>query len=471
MSVVIGIDLGTTTITALALAADSGDIIATSTVPNAAAEGDASAIAEAACACLRDVSRRLGASWARLAGLGITGQQHGIVLLDGPRPLTPFISWRDRRGEAPYAGGPLSYVQEAQRRVGEGAPQRAGCRLAAGFGAVTLFWMRANRVLPASVRACFLMDYFGSLLTGTAPVTDPTCAASSGAFDVKSGMWDAAVLAALELPPALLPEVRPSGAALGTITAPMAEATGLPESLPVFGGIGDNQASFLGSVADRDESVLVNVGTGGQVSVFTNEFRYDPLLETRPYPGGGYLLAWAELCGGHSYALLEHFYRQVGEQVCGARADGPVYAAMNRLAASVPRGAGGLVCEPFFTGSRHQPGLRASWTGVSAENFTPAHLTRALLEGMARAFRAGYGAIGRVGGGGKKHLVGAGNGLRENAVLASCVADEFDLPLCVPRHREEAAYGAALVAAVGTGLCPDWPAAGCLVRHMAPSAV
>lgn len=477
MSVVIGIDLGTATITALALSTESGDVLATATLPNTAditspadrargrSEWDAAAIVEAGRACLREVSRRIGANWARSAGLGITGQQHGVVIADGRRPLTPFINWQDRRGEEPYPGGPLTYVEEAQRRAGEDAPQRTGCRLAAGFAAVTLFWMRANGELPTSGRACFLMDYFGALLTGAAPVTDPTCAASGGAFDVKAGAWDAGLLAALGLPPALFPEVRPSGSPLGTITASMAEATDLPEGLPVFVGIGDNQASFLGSVADRDDSALVNVGTGGQVSVYAGGFRYDPLLETRPFPGGGYLLAWAGLCGGRSYALLERFYRQVGEQLCGAHPEQPLYAAMNRLAESAPRGAGGLTCEPFFTGSRHDPELRASWTGVSAENFTPAHLTRALVEGMARAFRAGYDAIGRLGGAGKKQLVGAGNGLRESGVLARCIGDELGLPLRLPRHREEAAYGAALLAAAGAGLVPDLGGAGGLIRY------
>jgi sugar (pentulose or hexulose) kinase len=472
MSVVIGIDLGTTTVTALALDARTGDVVATATVPNAAeitsaadkargrSEWDARAIAETACACLRDVAGRV-----RPAGLGLTGQQHGVVVVDDLRPLTPLVNWQDRRGEEAYAGGPLTYVEEAIRRAGADAPRRTGCRLAAGYMGVTLFWMRSNGLLPAAGKACFLADYFGALLTGTAPVTDPTCAASSGILDVRAGAWDAGLVAALGLPLALFPEVRPSGAPLGPLTAALAGATGLPEGLPVFGGVGDNQASFLGSVADRGDSVLVNVGTGGQVSAYADGFGFDPLLETRPFPGGGYLLACAGLCGGRSYALLERFFRQAGEQLCGAPAGEPLYAAMNRLADSAPRGAGGLVCEPFFTGTRHRPELRASWAGASAENFTPANVTRALLEGMARAFRAGYDAIGRAGGGGKGRLVGAGNGLRENAVLARCVADEFGLPLRVPRHREEAAYGAALLAAAGAGLVPDLPAAGGLIRY------
>jgi sugar (pentulose or hexulose) kinase len=473
MSVVVGIDLGTTTITSLALNAESGDVLTTVTVPNAAeitspddkargrSEWNVCAIADAACACLRQVSQRIGAGWARLAGLGLTGQQHGTLLVEHLRPLTPLFNWQDRRGEDPYPGASRSYVGEALRRAGDDARRRTGCRLAAGYLAVTLFWIRTNGALPSDGRACFLADYFAALLTGMSPVTDPTFAASSGAFDVEAGTWDDGLIAALGLNASLFPELRPSGAPLGTITAAMADATGLPEGLPVFVGIGDNQASFLGSVADRDDSVLVNVGTGGQVSVYADGFRHDPRLETRPYPGGGYLLASAGLCGGATYALLDRFYRQVGEQLCGAPSGEPLYVAMNRLAASVPRGAGGLVCAPLFNGTRHDPALRASWTGASAQNFTPAHLTRALLEGMARVFRQGY----ELTGGGRKLLVGAGNGLRENEVLRRCVSDEFGLTLRLPRHREEAAFGAALVAAVGAGLFADLPSAGGLIRH------
>src|SRR5205085_2552358 len=119
------------------------------------------------------------------------------------------------------------------RRAGPDAPQRTGCRLAAGYGAITLFWMQANGVLSSSGRACFLMDYFGAQLTGTTPVTDPTAAASAGVYDVKGGRWDAALIAALGLRPTLFPEVQASGSPLGTITTAMADATGLPKGLPV----------------------------------------------------------------------------------------------------------------------------------------------------------------------------------------------------------------------------------------------
>jgi sugar (pentulose or hexulose) kinase len=259
--------------------------------------------------------------------------------------------------------------------------------------------------------------------------------------------------------------VRPSGDRISGLAPVVATAIGLPAGLPVFVGLGDNQASFLGSVAQRADSVLVNVGTGGQVAVYTEDFVFTPSLEIRPFPRGGYLLVSAGLSGGAAYALLERFYRQVGQQVLQAPCPAALYPTMNALAAAVPPGADGLQCRPFFTGTRSQPKLRASWSGLSAENFTPGHLTRALLEGMARTFRDGWESIRLACAHPGTQLVGAGNGLRENAVLAGVVAAEFGKPLALARHREEAAYGAALLAAVGAGLFPDLRAAGQLIRY------
>jgi sugar (pentulose or hexulose) kinase len=478
MPVVLGMDLGTTKFSALALDTDRGDLVASSTAPNQAevtaptdkgrgfSEWDVLAMIAAAYGCLRGVAEQIQGRHHDLVGLGITGQQHGGVIVDEALvPRTPFINWQDRRGEQIDSQSGKTYVQRAAASIGEEAPRRTGCRLATGYLGVTLFWMKETGALPAGGTACFLMDYFGARLTGQRPVTDATCAASSGLLDVATGQWAEDLIAALDLPRTLFPEERPSGDRLGSLTPAVAVETGLPAGLPVFVGIGDNQASFLGSVAHREDTVLVNVGTGGQVAAYTERFTYDRLLETRPFPRGGYLLVSAGLSGGAAYAVLERFFQAVATQLLGASPGPPLYRVMNRLAAQVAAGGEGLRCEPFFAGTRAQPDLRASWSGLSTTNFTPAHLTRALLEGMARTFHQGYEVMARqaqlVGG----RLVGAGNGLRENPVLAQIVADAFALPLAVPRHREEAAYGAALLAAVGAGVFPDVGSAGRLIRY------
>jgi sugar (pentulose or hexulose) kinase len=474
MPLVVGLDLGTTTLTAVALDPAAGGLAACHTAPTPGrlpgaeagrSEWDVTAVAERACGCLRGVAEGLGPRRAEVVGLGLTGQQHGVVLVDESlRPLTPFVGWQDRRGEDPFPGGG-TYTERARALVGPDAHRSAGCRLATGYLAVTLFWMRQRGLLPPSGTACLAADYFAAFLTGRPPVTDPTCAASAGVFDLRRGDWDRAMLEALGLPAGLFPPVRPSGSPCGPLTDALAARTGLPAGLPVFVGVGDNQASFLGSVAAPAESVLVNVGTGGQVAAHSAAFHHDPSLETRPFPGGGFLLVAAGLSGGAAYATLERFFRSVLADVAGVEAAGALYPAMNRLAAAAPAGSDGLRCEPFFSGTRADPELRASWTGTSAANFTPGHLARALLEGMARAFARSYAPIRAALGRPVRRLVGAGNGLRTNPLLARLVGAEFGLPLVLPAHQEEAAVGAALLAGVGAGLFPDLAAAGAALPY------
>ena len=127
---------------------------------------------------------------------------------------------------------------------------------------------------------------------------------------------------------------------------------------------------------------------------------------------------------------------------------------MTELATTVPAGSDGLRCEPFFTGSRTDPTLRASFSGLSPDNFTPAHFARALLEGMADGFYAFFGQMKPVVGT-RPLLVGAGNGVRQNRLLARILARRFEKPLLIPSHTEEAAVGAAVAAAVGLGLFAD----------------
>jgi sugar (pentulose or hexulose) kinase len=478
MAILLGIDIGTTTITALALDANTGAVVAHATTANAAeisvpadkargySEWEVARMVGASCGCLRTVAEQLGNRRAGLAGLGITGQQHGGAIIDEVlKPLTPLINWQDRRSQEPMPGSRRSYLHRAQELVGDEAPQRTGCRLHSGFMATTLFWMKERGVLPARGTACLIMDYFAALLTGQVPTTDATCAASFGVLDLRAADWDASSIAALGLRRSLFPPVGVSGERVGSLTATIAEITGLPAGLPIWGAIGDNQASFLGSVADRRDSVLVNVGTGGQVTAFLGDYVYDSRLETRPFPRGGYLLVCPGLCGGRTYAVLERFFHQVGIELFEIAANEVLYPTMNRLAMSVPAGADGLRCEPFFTGTPQNSELRASWSGITPENFTPAHMARALLEGMARAFRSGFNAI-------RPHLpappvrlIGAGNGLRANPLLAELVAGEFQLPVVVPYHREEAALGAALMAAIGAGIFPNLAAAGQLIQY------
>ncbi|MEK6235720.1 MAG: FGGY family carbohydrate kinase, partial [Planctomycetales bacterium] len=414
----------------------------------------------------KEVALALGDRAAEIAGNGLTGQQHGVVIIDDDlQPLTPFINWQDRRAEDPLGPGQPTCLQRARERLGQDAPRRAGCSLAAGYLGATLYWMRLHDALPGRGSACFIMDFVAASLTGTKPICEPTAAASSGLLDLRERNWDRSSLQSLGLRESLFPEIREAGSSLGTLSQAASAEIMCPAGTPVFIGLGDHQASVLGSVAEPAETVLVNVGTGGQVAAFVKDFRYQPPLETRPYPGSGFLLVNAGLCGGRSQAALERFFRDVGAAVFDQETEGRLFARMNELAAKAPPGSDGLRCEPFFTGTRAEPERRAVWSGISAENFTPGHWTRALLEGMARTFREGFELIQAAAEKNFTRLVGSGNGLRDNPVLAQAVADEFGMPLRVPTHREEAAFGAALHAGIGAGVFPHARAAGTLIRY------
>jgi sugar (pentulose or hexulose) kinase len=186
-------------------------------------------------------------------------------------------------------------------------------------------------------------------------------------------------------------------------------------------------------------------------------------LETRPFVGDRYLLVGAGLTGGAAYAVLHDFIRQVGAEIFHVAAE-DLYAALNRLAAATPPGSDGLLCDPRFTGTRHEPNRRGSFSNLAPANFTPGHLARALLEGMAIAFHALYEAMLAAGARPRQRLIGAGNGMRRNPLLARIVAERFALPLATPRHTEEAAVGAALLASVAAGE-HSLASAGDLIRY------
>jgi sugar (pentulose or hexulose) kinase len=483
MPIVLGVDLGTTKITSLAVDANTGAILAVATAANDAnitsetdrgrgrSEWKAEQLLAAACRCLAEVASKLDSQVAHVVGLGITGQQHGMVLVDAAlQPLTPLINWQDRRALDPIPHREVTWLEAARSAIGSETWRETGCRLHPGFMGVTLFELAVRGQLPADARALFIMDYFAAALTGESPVTEPSCAGSSGLLDVQTRNWHDESIRGLGLPRSLFPEIREANMAVGGLTNEMARLTGLITGTPVFAPIGDHQASFLGSVADRQQSVLVNVGTGAQVAVFTEGFDFVSPIELRPFPCGGNLLSNVGLAGGWSYQVLQQFFQDIGRELFQAHSAEHQYEQMNRLAAGIPCGADGLRCEPRFSGTRLDPAVRGSITGISPQNFTAGHLARAVLEGMSRSLVEGFQAIRQVTNQTPTQLVAAGNGLRENRLLAQIVSEEFQLPMRFTQHREEAAFGAALVASVGANVFANLDTAAMSLLQTMPSA-
>lgn len=472
MSACMGLDMGTTHITAIVVDIAGGAVLARAAQPNSAeitpparkkrgyCEWDATKMTHIALEVLRQATET-AAGTAHIQALGVTGQMHGTVITDATlRPLTPFINWQDQRGLEARPGTGHSCVEHIAQH------QPAQMNIATGYMATTLCWLQAQGFeLAAARHACMIPDYVVARLSHSEPVTAPSNAASSGAFCPKAGQWAEPLIKALALPRHLFSPVRSAPALAGTLASEHAARTGLPAALPVAIAIGDNQASFIGSVADPGHQLGLTVGTGAQLSAFAPTWLEHPAIETRPFPGGGYLLVRASLAGGSAYAHLHRFFQEIGQTLLGGPAQDDLYDAMTALAASVPAGADGVRCEPTFQGSRHDPAAHASWSGLAPDTLTPGHLIRALLEGMARGFGQDYALLRQAGLPPRQRLIGSGNALRRNHVLGQAIVDALKMPLDLPAHQEEAAYGAALTAAVAAGLIPNLATASSRIRY------
>ena len=469
----LGLDVGTTTVTAVVVASETGDVVAKATAPNDAettsdqdkrlgrSEWDPARILSV----IRQVLGEAASQAQGIAGIGVTGQMHGMLLVDGgANPVGPFFGWQDQRATEPHPSADGTVVAALTDLVESADPDGTVIRPKTGYLGATLSWLLAHDAVPSNALATFLPDFVSAQLTSTQPVTDPTNAAGSGLFDVVTSRWHEPLLERAGIDGSLLPRVVQSGTSAGHLVDDWAE--GLDAGIPVCVACGDNQASFLGSVRDPGSSVLINVGTGGQVSVSSDMPLTGPGLEARPYVDGNYILVGAGLVGGRTYAWLRDFYLAIGRTLFDVDASSEdVYERMTKLASDVDAGSDGLSFEPLFTGTREEPSRRGSIEGIGTTNFSPGHVSRALLEGMIGQFRWLYGNALEAGAVERSTLVGAGNGIRKNAVLREIAEKDFGLKMQVPVHTEEAAFGAAMQAMVLGGCRKDLKDAGETIRY------
>lgn len=424
----IGLDIGTTTISGAVVDTDSGQALTVRTVSNesfikTSREWERIQDIEQIVSTAKAVLDELTGLYPDVQSIGLTGQMHGIVYVDQEgEGVSPLYTWQDGRGNLPGPDG-KTLADDLRDR---------GLRASSGYGLTTHLYNCQNGMVPdGSASFCTIGDYFGMKLTGRkTPLVHVSNGASLGCFDCKKGDFKRDQLRDLGVDLSLLPEVSWELCKLGSY-----------RGIPVMAAIGDNQASFLGSVGMQAGAALVNMGTGGQISLLSDQYFEAPGIEARPLKKGKYLLVGSSLCGGRAYAALERFFKSYVSAAGGKET--PQYDVMARLAEKMTADEDRIKVVTTFCGTRVDPGKRGSIRNISIDNFTPEGLIIGVLTGMAQELYDLYDVIHKGTGIKAGRLVASGNGFRKNPVLQRVFCRMFEADLTLAPYEEEAACGAA----------------------------
>ena len=365
-----------------------------------------------------------------IRGIGITGQMHGVLYVDdNGNAVSPLYTWQDGRGNLIYKDNKTyaKFISEA-----------AGYKLSTGYGLVTHFYNVTNDLVPqGAAKICTIMDYAVMRLSGRkAPVTDYTNGASLGFFDVEALMFDKAAMEMVGIDPSIVPDTDGAGLCVGYYN-----------DIPVYPAIGDNQAAFIGSVEDKQSSIHITVGTSSQISVFTDKYVKVPELDTRPFPGGGYILVGAALCGGQSFSILKTFFEKILMMFSIKDYDMDIYEIMTTVPykdelQDIP------VVKTLFDGTRSCPLERGSISNLSVYNFTPESLVVGFLKGICEELYGFYDNLPEGTRKDKNNITGSGNALKMNPLLCKALEEQFRLKVRFSHSGEEAALGACMISMI-----------------------
>jgi len=465
MDTLLGIDLGTTGVKAALFAADDGHVLASAFFdypllhprPGWAEQNPAdwwNATVSAIRACVAD-ARLHGVEPRGVRGVGLSGQMHGVVLLDErDEALRPCIIWADQRSDAQ-----CRWITE---RVGAARLIELVSNPAlTGFSAPKLLWVRDNEPeLFARAKTMLLpKDYIRYRLTGVKGM-EISDAAGTCLLDVKHGAWSGEALAALELDPALLPPVIPADTIAGTITGEVAALTDLAPGTPVAGGGADNACGAVGNGVVRSGLALVSIGTSGVLLAHAATPQVDtsgpvPRVHTfnHAVPNAWYLMGVTQGAG----LSLRWVRDNIGlpERALERWAGVDAYELLAREAETVPAGSEGLIFLPYLQGERTphlDPHARGGWIGLTASH-DRRHLVRSVLEGVAFSLKDCFGIIREQGL--PIEQVRATGGGAKSALWRQIIADILGVELVTTNATEGPAFGAALLAGVASGVYPS----------------
>jgi xylulokinase len=448
-----GLDVSTTSSKAL-LINELGDIVGMASAAHSLqtphplwSEQDPREWWQATSTSIRNVIQKTGVKAEEIVAVGLTGQMHGLVILDEDgRVLRPAILWNDQRTQA--------QCDEIHQKIGkERFIQISGNVALTGFTAPKILWVAENEPeVYARVRHVLLpKDYVRYCLTGEYAM-DKADGAGTVLFDLQKRAWSDEILSGLGIPSQWMPPTFEGPEVTGRITAEAAETTGLARGTVVVAGGGDQAAQAVGVGAVKPGVVALTVGTSGVVFAPTNA----PLVEP-----AGRLHAFCHAAPG-----MWHF---MGVMLSAAGslqwyrdtlAPGMSFDDLLAEAQPVPAGSEGLQFLPYLSGERTphpDPLARGAFIGLNLRHGR-GHMTRAVLEGVAYGLKDSFKLIQNAGSGEISQVRASGGGTK-GALWRQILASVLEAELVTVNTAEGAAYGAALLAGVGAGNWKDVQAA------------
>ncbi len=455
MAYIIGVDIGTSG-TKTVLFDESGKVIASKTIEypmyqpkNGYAEQDPKDWADATVNTLKAVVSQSGVSKDDIKGIGLSGQMHGLVMLDKDNEvIRNSIIWCDQRTS--------KEVEEMNAKLGERKLIEITANPAlTGWTAAKILWVKNNE--PENYEKCrhilLPKDYIRFILTGEY-ATEVSDASGMQLLDVPNRCWSDEILETLEIDKSLLGKVYESCEVTGTLTKKMAELTGLNEGTIVVGGAGDNAAAAVGTGVVEDGKAFTTIGTSGVVFAHTSSISIDALGRVHTccaaVPGAWHVMGVTQGAG-----LSLKWFR---DNFCGSEKETAKlmgvdeYYLMDKEAESVEVGSNRLLYLPYLMGERTphlDPNARGVFFGLSAMH-TKKDMLRAVMEGVSyslrdcievfREMKININDMMACGGGGSSPL------------WRSMLADLYNCPVKTLASKEGPALGVALLASVGAGI-------------------
>ena len=403
---------------------------------------------DAAVEAIQGVLAKAGVRGEDIAGVGLSGQMHGLVLLDSQNQvIRPALIWCDQRCQEQVdwinaTAGPEMVLEQTANPV------------LTGFTAPKLLWVRDHD--PSSyerTRQVLLpKDYIRFRLTGEF-AGDVSDASGTALFDVVHRRWAEPLIEKLGIDRSVLPRVVESSELTGAISEEAARKTGLAAGTPVVGGAGDQAASAVGNGIVDSGLVSCTIGTSGVVFSHLDEVDYDPQGRVHTFchavPGKWHVMGVTQGAG----LSLQWFRNQLAADAvrdAGQKGIDP-YDLLMEQAAAAPAASEGLFWLPYLMGERtpHLDALaRGGWVGLTAKH-TRAHLIRSVIEGVSYSLKDCLEIVESLGVDVK--VVRASGGGARSPFWRSVLAAVFDRPIVTLETQEGSAYGAALLGMVGSG--------------------